>query len=172
LLPSVKKTLAPRGERVTLKVPLTKDHLSVIGAITPKGELSYSIHKTSITGWDVILFLTHLLKHFSNRLLIVWDGSPIHRKSEEVLLFLKQVGSWHLQTEFFPFYAPDLNPTEGLWHQLKDEELANIPCRNLEGLHLELRLAIMRVRSKPELVQELFGQPNLDISEFKKIKSL
>jgi len=167
LLPSVKKTLAPRGERITIKVPLTKDHLSVIGAITPNGELSYSIHKTSIKGWDVILFLTHLLKLFSDRLLVVWDGSPIHRKSEEVLLFLKQVGTWHLHTEFFPFYAPDLNPTEGLWHQLKGN-LAYIPFRNFEKLDLELRLAIMRVRSKPQLVQELFGQPKLDISEFKK----
>jgi DDE superfamily endonuclease len=36
--------------------------------------------------------------------------------------------------EYLPSYAPDLNPVEGLWANLKDVELANRACRSLEEL--------------------------------------
>lgn len=32
-----------------------------------------------------------------------------------------------LRAERLPAYAPDLNPVEGLWANLKDLELANLP---------------------------------------------
>jgi transposase len=169
LLPAVVKTLAPRGQRISIRVPLTRDHLSVIGGVTPDGRISASIHTESLNEWDVILFLTHLLKHLSDRLLIIWDGSPIHRRSKLVQLFLRQVGSRHISTSELPGYAPDLNPAEGLWDQLKYHELANVACEDLEELVYELRLALNRIRARPQLIQSFFGQPRLDTSEFKKV---
>jgi hypothetical protein len=98
LLPAVVRTLAPRGSRISIRVPLTRDHLSVIGGVTPEGKIAASIHAEALGEWEVILFLTHLLRHLSDRLLIVWDGSPIHRRSALVRLFLRQVGSQHIST--------------------------------------------------------------------------
>jgi transposase len=169
LLPAITRSLAPRGERFQVKVPLTRNHLSVIGGVTPDGKISAEIHTQALDGWGVIFFLTHLLKHLSDRLLVIWDGSPIHCRSEVVQVFLRQVGSKHIRIEEFPPYAPDLNPAEGLWDQLKYHELANTPCQDLEALAYELRLALNRVRARLSLVQGFFGQPKLDISEFKKV---
>ncbi len=39
LLPMAVQTYAPRGQTPVLRVPLTHDHLSAIGGITPKGRL-------------------------------------------------------------------------------------------------------------------------------------
>ena len=113
----------------------------------------------------MILFLTHLLNRFG-RLLVIWDGSPIHR-SELVKLFIQQVGSWQLRTEFFPAYAPDLNPAESLWQHLKHEELANICCGDLGQLSRELRLGINRVRARPALIQGFFEERGLIIPEYR-----
>ena len=45
--------------------------------------------------------------------------------------------------EALPGYAPDLNPwDEGGWHHLKDVEMRNLVCRDLEELHEEFHLAI------------------------------
>jgi transposase len=169
LLPAVTRSLAPRGERFQIKVPLTRNHLSVIGGVTPDGKVSAGIHTQALDGRDVILFLTHLLKHLSDRLLVIWDGSPIHCRSEVVQVFLRQVGSKHISIAEFPPYAPDLNPAKGLWDQLKYHELPNSPSPDLEALAYQLRLALNRVRARPSLVQGFFGQPKLDISEFKKV---
>jgi hypothetical protein len=39
LLPAVVRTYAPRGQTPILRVPLSWDHLSAIGAITPDSKL-------------------------------------------------------------------------------------------------------------------------------------
>jgi len=35
--------------------------------------------KHSIKGEDVVRFLRHLLRQIPGKLLVIWDGSPIHR---------------------------------------------------------------------------------------------
>ncbi len=40
LLPAVVRTYAPRGQTSILRVPLSRDHLSVISGITPEGSCS------------------------------------------------------------------------------------------------------------------------------------
>lgn len=136
----------------------------MIGGVTPEGDVSLYSQEKSLDSWDVIGFIAHLLRRFG-RLWVVWDGSPIHR-SEVVRIFTRQVGSWHLKTEFFPGYAPDLNPAESLWQHLKHGEMANLCCSDLRQLSRELRFAVNRVRARPGLVQSFFGARGLDISEF------
>ena len=69
-----------------------------------------------------------------------------------------------LRLEALPGYAPDLNPwDEGGWHHLKDVEMANLVCRDLEELHQELILAIGRLRQRPQLIRAFFAQAGLKI---------
>jgi DDE superfamily endonuclease len=55
---------------------------------------------------------------------LVWDGLPAHR-SLAMRHWLGCQRSW-LVVEPLPGYAPDLNPVEGLWANLKGTELANL----------------------------------------------
>jgi transposase len=72
---------------------------------------------------QIILFLTHLLRHIPGRLLIVWDGLAAHR-SRAVWEFVRQQRG-RLWLEFLPAYAPELNPVEYLWSYWKQHELPN-----------------------------------------------
>jgi transposase len=165
LLPALVRSYGPRGIQSEMSVPLTKDHLSVIGGITPRGEFSLSMKEESLEAPDVIWFIRHLLNRF-NKVLLVWDGSSIHGRSVLVRQFIERVGDHHLTVAKFPGYAPELNPTEGLWKHLKHVELKNVCAQDLEELRIELQLASNRVRSQLGLVQSFFGQPPLDISDF------
>ncbi len=53
-------------------------------------------------GEDVVRFLKHLLHHIPGKLLIVWDGSPIHR-SRAVKDFLASGATSRLKLEQLPF---------------------------------------------------------------------
>jgi transposase len=55
---------------------------------------------------------------------LLWDGLPSHR-SRAMRAWLATQRSW-LVVERLPAYAPELNPTEGLWSSLKAAELANL----------------------------------------------
>ncbi len=74
LLPGVVKTYAPEGLTPILREKQTRDHLSVMGAMTPEGRIFTMARQESINGLDCIEFLLHLLRVAGERLLVIWDG--------------------------------------------------------------------------------------------------
>jgi transposase len=68
-----------------------------------------------------------------------------------------------LQVEFLPAYAPDLNPVEGLWANLKGVELANRACGSLEELAAAAEHGIGRVRGKAELLFSFLQQAGFSL---------
>src|SRR5262249_19540849 len=98
------------------------------------------------------------------RLLVIWDGSPIHRRAEVTEFATETRGQVWL--EALPGYAPDLNPwDEGGWHHLKDMDRGNSGGRDLEELHQELILAICCLRQRPRLIRTFFAQAGLKIQD-------
>ena len=155
LLPALLKTYAPVGETPCLSVPLTRDHLSVIGAVSASGKLWMQVKHKALNSLDVIAFLRHLLRHIPGKLLLLWDGSPIHR-SRQVKAFLQTEGAYRLCIERLPAYAPDLNPEEGVWRHLKRVELKNVCCQDTLDLKQHLRRAKERLRHKRHILQACF----------------
>lgn len=149
------RTDAPVGHTPVLREWWTRDHLSAISAISPAGKLSFHGQDHPINSADVVTFLEHLRREIPGRLVIIWDGSPIHR-SQTIKEFLANGAAQRLHLERLPAYAPELNPDEGLWQQLKGVELRHLCCCNLPHLRRELRDAVKRVRRKPRLISSLF----------------
>jgi transposase len=161
-LPGVVKTYAPEGLTPVLREKQTRDHLSVMGGMTPEGRVYTLVRQESLNGMHPIEFLLHLLRVVGDRLLVIWDGSPIHRRAEVREFVASTRGRVWL--EALPGYAPDLNPwDEGGWHHLKDVEMRNLVCRDLDELHQELDLAVGRLRQKPHLVRSFFAQARLQL---------
>jgi transposase len=147
LLPALVRTYAPRGHTPVLRVPLTRDHLSVISAITPAGKLYLAMQPQAYKSPAVVRFLQHLLRQIPGKLLVLWDGAPIHR-GQPVKDFLAGEAGQRVWLETLPAYAPELNPDEGVWQRLKYSELKNVCCATLQELRRALRLATARLRHK------------------------
>ena len=163
LLPSVVRTYGPRGQTPVVDKKLTRDHLSVMAGLTPAGKLYTLVRRKSLTSSESVAFLKHLLVQTNKKLLVIWDGSPIHRWGE-VREYLAEEGAKRIHLEALPGYAPDLSPLDqGCWQHLKDVEMANLPCRDMEELHLEFDLAVGRLRQKPHLIQSFFAAAGLSL---------
>ena len=161
LLPGVVKTYGPKGKTPIIDKWLTRDHLSVMAGATPAGKLYTLVRPESLSSEHSVIFLQHLLRQTGRRLLVIWDGSPIHRWGA-VQEFLSGGGAKRVHLEAMPGYAPDLSPWDmGGWHHLKHVELRNLSCMDLDELHLELHLAIGRLRQKPQLIQRFFAAAGL-----------
>lgn len=151
LLAGVVRSYAPRGQTPVLRVPLTRDHLSVISAITRTGRLRVQLQECAFNGGSVTRFLGSLRSQVGERLLIIWDGAPIHH--DQILAdFLAGAGK-QMRVEWLPGYAPDLNPVEGVWDYLKNVELANVACHNQAELRNQLARAVTRLQRKPHLIR-------------------
>ena len=162
LLPARVRTYAPRGQTPILRVLQTRDHLSVMSGITVEGHLFTMTRYEAMAGTDSVHFLKHLRTQLARNLLVIWDGSPIHR-ALEVKAYLTEGAAKHIHLEPLPSYAPDLNPDEGTWKHLKHVELRNVCCLDLLDLYHELQLAIVRLRRQSWLVQSFFGSAGLTI---------
>jgi transposase len=162
LLPCVVRTYAPVGQTPILHEHLSRDHLSVISAITLEGKLLMMEQERSFKSQDVVRFLRHLLGQIPGKLLLIWDGSPIHRGGA-VKDFLSSGASRRLKLEQLPGYAPDLNPDEGIWKHLKYVELKNVCCQNLSELKVELRKAKERLRHKRDVILGCIRQPGFEV---------
>jgi transposase len=160
LLPGLVRTYAPEAQTPVIREKQTHDHLSVMGGMTPEGKVYTLARQESLNGLHSIEFLTHLRRVAGERLLVIWDGSPIHRRMEVKEFVAGTRGKIWL--EALPGYAPDLNPwDEGGWNHLKHVEMRNLVCRDLEELHEQFHLALGRLRQKPRLIRSFFAQAGL-----------
>ena len=108
LLPGVVRTYAPQAQTPVIREKVTRDHLSVMGGMTPTGKIYTLVRRESLNGLHSIEFLLHLLNVAGKRVLVIWDGSPIHRRAEVSEFVVHMNG--RIRLEALPGYAPDLNP--------------------------------------------------------------
>jgi transposase len=88
-------------------------------------ELVFATQPGAYNTETLIDFLTKLRTHLGRdaKVTLLWDGLPSHR-SRDMTRFTAECRSW-LRVERLPAYAPELNPVEGLWGNVKATELAN-----------------------------------------------
>jgi transposase len=153
-LPSVVRTYAPVSQTPILREWWTRDHLSAISAISPEGKLYFHSQDHAIASAEVLVCLEHLLREVSGRMVIIWDGAPMHRRHRPKE-FLAHGAAQRLHLERLPAEAPELNPGEGLWQQLKGGEQRHVCCCNISQLQVELRDAVKRVRRTPHLINSV-----------------
>jgi len=119
----------------------------------------FQIHPGSIKGPQVIEFLQHLQRHVVGKLLVIWDGAPIHRSR----LVREYVEGTHgrLIVHRLPAYAPELNPVEYLWGHLKNHEIGNLIATKAWELSLEATSALRRMRRRRPIIAACYSQSTL-----------
>ena len=83
--------------------------------------LYYLLYFDNIGQEEVCRFLRELLRHLRGSVIVLLDNSSTHH-GEALGKLLDRHPRLHL--EYFPSYAPELNPDEGVW-SLAKRDLAN-----------------------------------------------
>ncbi len=153
------RTWAPRGQTPVLHETFNWKSLSIIGGITLRSFL-FRIHAGSIKSPQVVEFLKALHRHLKGaRLLVIWDGAPIHR-SRVVGAFIDSTRG-DIAVQRLPAYAPELNPVEYMWAHLKEHEIGNLVVREAWQLSLQATAALRRMRRRPRILTACFAQADL-----------
>lgn len=110
----------------------------------------------------LIEFIEQLRRHFrGEQVLLLWDGLPSHR-SGRMRAYLAEHHGW-LRIEQLPAYAPDLNPVEGAWSNLKSGALANRNDDTLEATVAAAADGVHGIRSNQDLLFSFLGQTGLTL---------
>ena len=154
LIPSVRRTWAPRGQTPCLRYWQRHDRISVISALsvspgTQRLGLYFQLHYDNLKAPGVCAFLRELLRHLRGRVIVLWDNGTIH-KGPFVRALCAAFARLHL--EALPPYAPELNPDEGVWNLAK-RTLANGRPDDRETLHTDLVATLLDIRSSQRLLR-------------------
>ena len=105
-------------------------------------------YQRNVNGLDIKEFLSALLKHLQGTVILLWDGSPIHRRN-----LVKDYVQQHprLHVEEFHGYAPELNPAEYIWNQA-DQEMSNTSAEDLSQLGSLLSKSAKRLSNSQQLL--------------------
>jgi transposase len=139
LSPTVRRTLAPRGETPILVCSDRHDRISVVSAVTlsPRA-MRVGLHcmllgdNENFHGEEVVLFLRQLKGEVGGPWTIVWDRNQIHSKSRVVKEWL--AGHPEIVGEDFPGHAPDTNADEEVWSWTKYGHLCNLAPSDVADL--------------------------------------
>jgi len=130
MAPLVRRTWALRGQTPILQQRgKHRERVSVAAALwlSPDRDRMGLVYQTLVNGYfnnqRTALFLESLMRELPGRLIVIWDGGPMHKGDpirERVECFRPR-----LSLERLPPYAPMLNPVERLWRWLKYCRLCN-----------------------------------------------
>ncbi len=129
--------------------------LNLLGAVLVpyhrKKDLQLSIrsYTRTLTGMQVVAFLKQLLRTVRGEIVFVWDHHPIHQRKlvEEFL-----ADEPRLQVYWFPTCAPELNPAEFIWTQLKEHTASTAP-HNLFELRPNVLSGVAKIRQSQSRLQ-------------------
>jgi transposase len=164
--PVVRRTWAPRGATpMQVHTGSNWKRLSVAGALAYRwdGRRSRFFFHTcpgTYTDRALVPFIRALKRHFrGGRVVVIWDGLGGHT-SRYMTAYLRRQRAW-LTVERLPAYAPELNPLEQVWGNVKTVELANICAPDLASLRRPLRCGFARIRQRPTLARAFLRHAGL-----------
>ena len=96
----------------------------------------------NFTAVHVAEFLRNLLRHLRGNVILLWDGGQIH-KGPIIHELRRRYPRLHV--EWFPGYAPELNPIEQIWNDFKGHS-ANSLFLDKQDIRLNLHSNARRVR--------------------------
>ncbi len=126
--------------------------------------LCFHVHKDSYDTASLIEVLTQLGAFYAGQqVVLLWDGLGAHH-SHAMLDWVATQGDW-LTVERLPAYAPELNPVEYLWANLKGVELANFAGDTVVEVADTAEQGIHRVCDDQQLVWSFLAHTGLTLDD-------
>jgi transposase len=168
LTPTVRRTLAPRGQTPLQKYWDKRDKISAISAITltPQRylpDLAFWLlpDKENFHGEEVVEFLKQLRQEMP-RFTVIWDRNKIHGRSRVVKAYLAEHSE--IVTEDLPPYAPELNPDELVWCWAKYGRLANYPAAHLAALRESVETELSSLKEQAYMLWNFLDHTGLRLT--------
>ena len=144
---------APLGMRPHVAAQLIREYTYLYGALCPQdGSCAYLILPDSNT-YCLQLFLNELARKFARcDILLVLDGAPYHDCKDIVkpknVTFL-----------FLPPYAPQLNPKENIWEEMREKIFKNYALKSMEAVQKKMVEACLYIERNPKIVKSITSFP-------------
>lgn len=146
------------GQPPTVVVSGQHASLNVLSLVTKEGVLEYDVTDEHIDSGKYIEFLADVLEGRDRPLILVLDYVRFHH-SKSVRKFVRENRKM-IRVYFLPKYAPEMNPTEQVWQEIKENQLRRRPAYSKSDLRKKLQDALNDLRENTDRVISFFHLPH------------
>jgi len=114
--------------------------------------------RKSLSEADYAALFTAAHQQLRAPLIVVWDNLNTHI-SAAMRKFIAEHTNW-LTVVRLPAYAPELNPTEGVWANMKNG-LGNLAAHGIDHLATIVKNRLKRIQYRPDLINSFLTQTGL-----------
>jgi transposase len=132
---------------------------NMISALSNRGQLQFMIFKGKFNVGVCLTFLRRLLKNNRRKVVLIWDGHPVHR-AVKVGEFVA-ANAEKLQIFRLPTYSPDLNPDELVNHDVKSNAVGRKRPRTQTQMIGQIRTHMRNRKEQPEVVRRFFQEESV-----------
>ena len=173
LRPPKARTWAPRGHTpVTMVSGKGSGRVSVAGLVCLKpgtrSHLFYRVRvhhgrkgeRRSMSEADYAGLIAAAHQQLHAPVILIWDNLNTHI-SATMQTFIRSHPDWLTEVRL-PAYAPDLNPAEGAWANMKNG-LGNLMARDVDQLAAIVKNRLKRIQYRPALIDGFLAQTGLTL---------
>jgi transposase len=152
-------TWAPVGKTPVVSGSGKTRSISMVSAISPRGELHFQVYETGIRQEEFLDFCKMLVADAGRPVFLIVDNSQVHRA--KILKAHAEQSKGMLTLFFLPPYSPDLNPDEWVWKNVKHDNLGRASVKSESELAQFASIALSKLKEMPDKLRSFFGDPAL-----------
>jgi transposase len=155
----LQRTWGRKGETPVVATSGQRQAINAISALTNRGAFWYHVYGGRLNAGKFIECLQDFLASQRGKLIVIMDGHPVH-KAKKVQQWIEQRAA-RLEVELLPSYAPDLNPDEFVWHQMRHKGTSKKPLKKGESLKQRAIDDLEAIKHDKALLRRLFWAPSV-----------
>lgn len=147
----VRRCWCPKPHRPMVKAMISQEYTYAYTALTPADGRMDSLVLPFVNGICMDIFLKEIASRYSGeRIIMIVDGAGWHKNQKLPL-------PSNLRLVFLPPYAPELNPVEHIWDDLREKFFHNRVFDSIDALEDHLVSALLAYENDSGRVRSITG---------------
>ena len=147
-------TWGVKGQTPVVSSTGARYRLNMLSVVNRRGGMRFMIEKSKVNGHVVCRFLDRLMVGRSKPVFLIWDSHPAHKSGEVAKKIRGYEGK--LRVYWLPGYSPELNPSEGVWREVKSHRLGRAGVFSLADMKSKAMGALRHLARRPDKIRSLF----------------
>src|SRR5271163_2112389 len=149
-----------KGETPVVETTGARHGMSLLSAITSKGQMRFMIKEKGGVNSDVFIeLLKRLLVGAKRPVFLIVDRGPAHI-SKKTKAFVATLRS-RLRLFYLSAYSPDRNPDELVWKHLKADTVGRMVTTSKADFKSKVVSSMRSLQKTPEKIRSFFQKPSL-----------
>lgn len=158
----LQRTWGEKGKTPVVKTSGQRQSINAISALSNKGGFWYHVYNGKFTANKCVECFQRFLRNRKSPVILIVDGHPVH-KSKKVMKYIESLEG-RLEIVFLPPYAPDLNPDELVWNQMRNVGTSKKPLKKGESLMNRAIMDLECIKRNKKLVKSFFEEKTVSFA--------